>query len=183
MNRVCMVGRITSDPVVKNVNGNDCCNFQIAVQRSYTNADGKHDADFFNCAAWGGSATYLGKYVKKGFQLSVDGSLKNNPYKGKDGNIVRSEVIQCKEVNNLTTREEAQQGNSQQRQQYNSNNNTQQGAYQRKTNNYQQQGQQQQQRQSKPSYNNNQQQRPQNNQQRNNNQSFNVNVIDDDLPF
>jgi len=175
MNSINIVGRITKDPEVKTTtNGKEYCNFQLAVKRSYSKR-GEQDVDFFNCIAWGGSALFLGNYIKKGQQLSISGSLQNNSYKDKKGNQVTVAIIQCREVQNLSPKGENLQQN-------NNNYNQQQGGYRQNSNNYNQPKQNAYNQQTKQGYstapNNQQQQRPQNN-----NQSFNVNVINDDLPF
>lgn len=85
MNSVNIVGNLASDPVIKNANGNDVCNFTIAVQRSYTNKDGVREADFFNCGAFGKVAKSCEKYLEKGKKVSITGALQNNTFENKDG--------------------------------------------------------------------------------------------------
>lgn len=88
MNKVILVGNLVRDPELsKTNNGTAVCNFSIAVNRDYTNADGEKDADFFNITVWRGRAETCGKYLKKGSKVGVVGSLQNRNYEDKDGII------------------------------------------------------------------------------------------------
>ena len=170
MNRICLIGRITKDPEVKTTNnGKEYCNFTIAVQRLTKDANGDIQADFIYCIAWNQTAKFMANYIKKGYNLAIDGRLQINQYQ-KDGQNVTSAQVVCDSVNSLTTRAEVQ-GQSK-------------TAYQQKPNSY-----------SKQAYNN-PKANPSNNQAQakssynsydnKNTRNFepsNVNVIDDDLPF
>ena len=99
MNKVYLIGNLTRDPEVSETsNGTALCRFSIAVNRNYTDEDGKKIADYFNIATWRGQAETCGKYLKKGSKVAILGSLQNRSYDDKDGNrrtvtdIVASEV-------------------------------------------------------------------------------------------
>lgn len=87
LNSVNLVGRLTSDPEVKSLDGKDAkvCNVSIAVQKPYKNAEGKYDADFFNIVVWNESAEALTKYCKKGDIVGVSGRLQNRSYDTDNG--------------------------------------------------------------------------------------------------
>lgn len=86
MNKVILVGNLTRDPELsKTNNGTAVCNFSIAVNRDYTNADGERDTDFFNITVWRGRAETCGQYLKKGSKVGIVGSLQNRNYEDKDG--------------------------------------------------------------------------------------------------
>ena len=61
------------------------CRFSLAVNRTYANADGTRDADFFNVIAWRNQAETCGKFLKKGSKIAVIGSLQNRSYEDKEG--------------------------------------------------------------------------------------------------
>ena len=49
MNVVCLVGRLTADPELRQTpNGISVCSFSVAVQSSTKNPDGSYKADFIN---------------------------------------------------------------------------------------------------------------------------------------
>lgn len=86
MNKVILVGNLTRDPELSETpNRTAVCNFSIAVNRDYTNADGERDTDFFNITVWRSRAETCGQYLKKGSKVGVVGSLQNRSYEDKDG--------------------------------------------------------------------------------------------------
>lgn len=86
MNDCKFLGRLVKDPELKYTpDGSALCNFSMAVNRDYKNAEGKYDADFFNFTAWKKTGEIIQKYVKKGNRLLVNGSLRNRKYQANDG--------------------------------------------------------------------------------------------------
>lgn len=89
MNKLQLIGRPTDDPecTVHTVsrNNNDVemvvAKFNFAVNRRGT----RDVADFFQCVAFGKTADFIKKYVKKGNQIYLEGSMRNNNYIDKDG--------------------------------------------------------------------------------------------------
>lgn len=190
MNRVCLVGRITKDPELKTTSsGISNVFFTLAVNRNRRDANGDTQADFISCIAWRNTAEFIGNYVKKGYQLSVEGRIQTRNWTDSNNQIHYVTEVQCDSVNNLTPRSQGQnQGGYQQSNQGGYNN--QRSGYNNGSNQGYNQGNSYQQ---KPNSNNNQSfkvESKQNNVNNNNvkaetneSQSFNVNVIDDDLPF
>jgi len=89
MNNVSLVGRLTRDPELRTLStGNANCNFSLAVDRQFTNANGEREADFINCVVWGKSAENLAKYCTKGSQIAVTGRIQTRNYDGQDGKRV-----------------------------------------------------------------------------------------------
>ena len=87
MNTIFLIGRLTRRPELKYTSSNKAvCDFSIAVNRNYTNEDGKREADFINCQVWNKQAENLCKYQDKGNQIAVDGNLRVQSYDDKDGN-------------------------------------------------------------------------------------------------
>lgn len=79
MNKVILIGRLTKDPELrKTSNGNSFVNFQLAVSRNYKNQQGKVETDFINCQVWGTQADNLARYMRKGSQIAVEGSIQIN---------------------------------------------------------------------------------------------------------
>ena len=61
------------------------CSFTIAVQRRYTNADGKQDADFIPVIAWRQLAENCAKYLAKGRKVAIEGEIQTRSYDAQDG--------------------------------------------------------------------------------------------------
>lgn len=93
MNNVVLYGRITADPAVKYTQSNKAtCRFTLAVNRI------GEGADFIRCVAWEKVAENLGKYVKKGDRLLVNGSITTGSYKDKDGKTVYTTDVTARSI-------------------------------------------------------------------------------------
>ena len=89
MNKVIMMGRLTRDPEMRygGANNTAVARFSIAVDRRFKR-DGQPTADFFNCTAFGRTAEFIERYLRKGTKIVLDGELQNDNYTNKDGNMV-----------------------------------------------------------------------------------------------
>ena len=87
MNKVVLVGRLTAKPELRYTPQNTAyTRFSVAVNRAFTNADGKRDADFINVVAWRKQAETISKYFDKGNLIALEGRLQTGSYDDKDGN-------------------------------------------------------------------------------------------------
>ena len=86
MNTVFLIGNLTRDPELTETSGGvNVCHFAIAVNRSYTSADGERQTDFFNVTAWRGLAENIARYTKKGSKVAVSGSVQIRNYEDNQG--------------------------------------------------------------------------------------------------
>lgn len=86
MNKVFLIGNLTKDPEMRSTqSGVAVCNFTIAVNRRFKNANGKQETDFLNVIAWRQLAELCGKYLVKGRKVAVTGSIQTRTYEAKDG--------------------------------------------------------------------------------------------------
>ena len=86
INRTVLVGRITKEPDIKHTSSDIMfCRFTLAVNRSFTNAQGEKEVDFIQCISWRKQAENMGKYVDKGHLLGIDGRIQTGSYDNKDG--------------------------------------------------------------------------------------------------
>lgn len=84
MNRVCLIGRLTSKPELRYTTSNIACtNITIAIDRNYGE---EKKADFINIVVWRKQAENVCKYLDKGSLVSVEGRLQQSSYEDKDGN-------------------------------------------------------------------------------------------------
>lgn len=87
MNQCVFMGRLTADPELRHTTaGVMVCSFALAVERDYTDSNGKRQADFVNFQAWRGTAEFICKYFAKGNLIAVVGSLQTRKYEDKQGN-------------------------------------------------------------------------------------------------
>ena len=88
MNKVILSGNLTRDPEVKYSNGEKAtcaCRFNVAVRRKFKNSEGKYDADFINCVAFGPTGEFIGKFFKTGNGIEIIGTIRTGSYTNKDG--------------------------------------------------------------------------------------------------
>ncbi|MGJ8886250.1 single-stranded DNA-binding protein [Staphylococcus aureus] len=89
LNRTVLVGRLTKDPELRNApNGVNVATFTLAVNRTFTNAQGEREADFINVVVFKKQAENVKNYLSKGSLAGVDGRLQTRNYENKDGQRV-----------------------------------------------------------------------------------------------
>lgn len=109
MNKVILIGRITKDAEIKlTANQTKYCNFTVAVDRRFKDADGNRQADFINCVAWKQTAEFINKYFHKGNKIGLSGSIQTRSYE-KDGQKVFITEVVVDEVEFIENRNEKQE--------------------------------------------------------------------------
>lgn len=99
LNAVLLFGRLTQDPEVRYTQGESpvcVARYTLAVPRKYySKRTGDSDnADFIPCIAFGESAEFVKKYLKKGTAIVVHGRIQTGSYTNKDGvRIHTNEVV------------------------------------------------------------------------------------------
>lgn len=107
MNRVIISGNLVKNPEsFTTQNGISRSNFTVAVQRRHKNAEGKHDADFLPVVAWRQTADFCNKYLDKGRQVAVEGSIQTRSYDAQDGSKRYVTEIIADHVEALGSRED-----------------------------------------------------------------------------
>ena len=99
MNKVILMGRLTRDPDIRYTQGdNSMCiaRYTLAVDRRFSrsgNNDG-NNADFIPCVAFGRTAEFTEKYLKKGTKMAITGRIQTGSYTNKDGvKVYTTEVV------------------------------------------------------------------------------------------
>ena len=88
MNSIVVFGRITKDIILNTTgSGVSYTRFNLASKSSIKDEKGEYKTNFFSCVAWRDKAERLYKFVKKGDQLVVKGSLNSREYE-KNGETV-----------------------------------------------------------------------------------------------
>ena len=93
MNIVHLSGNFTRKPEVREVNSGDrstkVANFVVASSRRFKKKDGTMDEEttFINCEAWDTGAETIAKWFDKGDSIIIHGSLKNEKWEDKEGNM------------------------------------------------------------------------------------------------
>jgi single-strand DNA-binding protein len=84
MNKIILTGRLTKDIELKDAGNSKVANFSLAVDRAIKQ-EGKPEVDFIDCAAFGKTAEFMGKYMAKGSKIALEGRLQNDTYTDKEG--------------------------------------------------------------------------------------------------
>ena len=107
MNKVILVGRLTKDPEIRySQSANPVCvsRFTTAVNKRFKK-EGEPDADFINCVAFGRTAEFMERYMKKGMQVSLCGSITVRSYDDNTGQRRWITEVNADEVNFAESRE------------------------------------------------------------------------------
>lgn len=102
MNKVILMGRLTRDPEIRygsSAQGDiTIARFALAVDRRTRGRDGRSEADFLNCTAFGKLADFVEKYLAQGSKILLTGRIQNNNYTNREGQRVYSVQIIADEI-------------------------------------------------------------------------------------
>ena len=95
MNKVILIGNLTSEPQLKfTTNNTPVASFTIAVNRNYTKEDGTKETDFINIVVWNKRAENVKNYLDKGSKVGIVGRLQVRKYQNERGeNRYVTEVV------------------------------------------------------------------------------------------
>jgi len=82
-NQVILMGNLTRDPELRTTpSGQSVCNFGLALNRSYKNADGDwvEATDFVDIVAWAALGERVAQYLSKGRPALVSGRLQSRSW-------------------------------------------------------------------------------------------------------
>lgn len=81
INKVILMGRLTSDPELRQTpNGISTCRFTVAVDGGTNQTTNERRSDFITVNAWRQQAEFICKYFSKGRLILVEGSLRTGSY-------------------------------------------------------------------------------------------------------
>lgn len=123
INRVVLVGRLTKDPEFRTTpSGVSIANFTLAVNRTFTNAQGEREADFINVVVFRKQAENVNNYLFKGNLAGVDGRMQSRSYENKEGQRVFVTEVVADSVQFLEPKNNGQEKNISKGQQTGTNN-------------------------------------------------------------
>jgi single stranded DNA-binding protein (ssb) len=95
LNRIILIGRLTADPELRYTpQGTAVVRFSLAVNRPFTNQQGKREADYIDIIVWRQLAEACAQYLRKGRLVAVEGRLQIRTYENQEGRRVRvAEVV------------------------------------------------------------------------------------------
>lgn len=114
MNSVQLVGRFTKDPDIKYSNGGaTIARFNIAVNRRFKQ-EGRPEADFISCVAFGKTAAFIEKFFHKGNAIGLQGRIQTGSYDKDDTKVYTTDVVveNCEFVESKGGNQQAQPSNN-----------------------------------------------------------------------
>ncbi len=88
-NKVNLIGNLGIDPEVKELeNGKKFARISLATSESYKKSNGEQvkNTEWHNLIAWGPTASFAEKYLKKGAEVAIEGKLTHRSYDDSEGN-------------------------------------------------------------------------------------------------
>jgi len=111
MNKAILIGNLARDPeTMTTSSGITKCNFTVAVQRRFANAQGVREADFIPVVCWRQTAELCARYLSKGRKVAVEGSIQVRSYDAQDGSKRYVTEVIADNVEFLGSRDEGSRG-------------------------------------------------------------------------
>ena len=110
MNTTIMMGNLTSNPeVFFTPKGSGIVEFDIAINRRYTTADGEkgEEVTFVPCKAFGRTGEIAMEYLEKGSPVVVEGRLRQESWQTDEGHKRSKLVVVVEKLNLLPSRKHA----------------------------------------------------------------------------
>lgn len=88
LNKVILIGRLSRNPEIRYLpSGMQVTSFTLAVGRNYKDRDGnwQEETYFFDIETFGNLAERLGSSISKGYQVLVEGSLRQDKWETSSG--------------------------------------------------------------------------------------------------
>lgn len=113
MNKVILMGRLTSEPEIRYTageNGTVVARYTLAVDRKYNRE--QQSADFIMCVAFGKAAEVAEKYLHKGTKIAITGRIQTGSYTNREGARVYSTDVVIEEQEFAESKKNTQNGSS-----------------------------------------------------------------------
>ncbi|MGI5876612.1 MAG: single-stranded DNA-binding protein [Dethiobacteria bacterium] len=87
LNKVILIGRLAQEPELRYTatEGTAVTNFNLAVERPFTNQKGEKEADFIRIVTWRKLAENCSTYLSKGSKVAVEGRLQIRSFEDREG--------------------------------------------------------------------------------------------------
>jgi single-strand DNA-binding protein len=115
LNKVMLIGRLGKDPEMQYFeSGAVKAAFSLATSERYKNREGQQveNTEWHNLVLWGKGAEIAEKYLRKGKQIYVEGSIKTRSWEAQDGTKRYMTEINVQTFKMLGSREDENGGQS-----------------------------------------------------------------------
>lgn len=77
INRVILQGRLSDDPELKQtLTGDFVCTIFLVTHRNFSKKNEEAKVDVVKCEAWGDTAVFISRYLKKGTMVDIEGGIR-----------------------------------------------------------------------------------------------------------
>lgn len=113
-NKVTLVGNLTREIDLKEVNGTQVADLGLALNESYKNKEGEwvDKAVFVDVVIWGPQAANSAKYLSKGSPVLIDGGLQLDTWESKEGEKRSKLRVRANRVVFLGSNQGSQEGST-----------------------------------------------------------------------
>ena len=104
VNKVILIGHLGKDPLVRYLDSERVvASFTLATSETFTNKKGerKVETEWHNIEMWDSMAKIAEKYLKKGMLVYVEGKIKSETWRDKDGTERMGKKIRVNSMNML----------------------------------------------------------------------------------
>ncbi len=101
VNKAILIGNLGSDPEMKyTASGTPLCKFSLATSETFNDRDGNQQerTEWHRVVAWGKLGEICGKYLSKGRQVYIEGSIRTSSWDDQDGNKRYKTEINARDV-------------------------------------------------------------------------------------
>lgn len=101
INKAILIGNLGSDPEMKyTASGTPLCTFRLATSETFKDREGNQQerTEWHRVVAWGKTGEICGKYLSKGRQCYVEGSIRTRSWDDQDGNKRYMTEINARDV-------------------------------------------------------------------------------------
>lgn len=112
INDVRVAGRLTRDPIIREVGNQNVANFDIAVEKRYRDSknEWQKQVSFIPVAIWGVVADRSRDFLHKGSPVYLEGRLRSNSWQTKDGQKRTTMQLEAFKVQSLARGQNRSQG-------------------------------------------------------------------------
>ena len=106
LNKTTLIGHLGADPELKDANGKNVVNVNLATTESYMKGDEKvQHTEWHRLVIWDKLAEITNKYLKKGSHVYVEGKLRTRSWEDQDGKKMYTTEIFVTDIQFLDKKE------------------------------------------------------------------------------
>lgn len=100
MNKVMLIGRLTSDPQLYTYGDTIKVLLSIAIQRQHN----KDTVDYIDCIAWAGLAQIITNHCHKGDKIAIEGAIRQDRFLAQNGEKRTKYVVNIEKMEFCSTK-------------------------------------------------------------------------------